>query len=89
MKDDEALLNFYKICNCNPIRISYIANRIFFFVFISFNRSLKHPQRYKKQNIACDWAVFPNLDKKKYESCPFYCNLPHMVSWKCQFRIWT
>ena len=65
MKDDEALLNFYKICNCNPIRISYIANRIFFFVFISFNRSLKHPQRYKKQNIARDWAVFPNLDKKK------------------------
>ena len=33
--------------------------------------SLQHPQRYYNQNIACNWAISPNLDQK-IQSCPFW-----------------
>ena len=35
---------------------------------------LQHPQRYKNQNIARNWAISANLDRK-IQSCPFYLKI--------------
>ena len=32
--------------------------------------SLQHPQQYLNQNIACNWAISPNLGRK-IKSCTF------------------
>ena len=32
--------------------------------------SLQHSQQYSNQNVACNWAIFPNLDRN-IQSCPF------------------
>ena len=36
--------------------------------------SLQHPQRYKNQNIAHNWAISSNLGRT-IESCPFCLKL--------------
>ena len=36
--------------------------------------SLQHPQQYLNQNIACNWAISPNLDRK-IKSCLFWLKI--------------
>ena len=36
--------------------------------------SLQHPQQYLNQNIARNWAIFPNLGRK-IKSCPFWLKI--------------
>ena len=36
--------------------------------------SLQHPQQYLNQNIARNWAIFPNLGQKT-KSCPFWLKI--------------
>ena len=36
--------------------------------------SLQHPQQYLNQNIARNWAIFPNLGQK-IKSCPFWLKI--------------
>ena len=43
--------------------------------------SLPHPQQYSNQNIARNWAIFPNLGRK-IQSCPFCLKIGSMVSWR-------
>ena len=35
---------------------------------------LQHPQRYKNQNIACNWAISTNFGQK-IQSCLFYLKI--------------
>ena len=36
--------------------------------------SLQHPQQYSNQNIARNWAIFPNLGRK-IQSCPLWLKI--------------
>ena len=36
--------------------------------------SLQHPQQYSNQNIACNWAISPNLDGN-VQSCLFWLKI--------------
>ena len=54
--------------------------------------SMQHPQQYLNQNIACHWAIFPNLGGQKIKSCPFWLKIGthgNMVYWRCWLRIQT
>ena len=35
---------------------------------------LQHPQQYLNQNIAWNWAIFPNL-RQKIKNCPFWLKI--------------
>ena len=54
--------------------------------------SMQHPQQYLNQNIACHWAISPNLGGQKIKSCPFWLKIGthgNMVYWRCWLRIQT
>ena len=36
--------------------------------------SLQHPEQYSNQNIACNWAISPNLNGN-IQSCPFWLKI--------------
>ena len=42
--------------------------------FQSLLSSLQHPQRYQNQNIARNWAIFPNLTQTN-QSCLFFLKI--------------
>ena len=48
--------------------------------------SLQHPQRYKNQNIASNWAIFPNFGQK-FKVFRLAWKLALMVYWRGWFRI--
>ena len=55
----------------------------------SFKRppsSLQQSQHYKNQNIACNWAICPNVGQK-FKVVLFAFKLAHMVYWRCKSRL--
>ena len=46
--------------------------------------SLQHPQQYLNQNIARNWAIFPNLDQISNPKIHFWANLGPKIQ-SCPF----